>query len=341
MFKDVDFTEIDVDLLILNFATRLLTMVTDKDALIRVALDTIADFSQSDRVAIITTRKGGKTLKVEGVFSDRRAKIQTASFPIEEAPFSSLITREINKPYIICNNREIPVPEFSKANRQKECLCMPIVATDGRRLGVTVIELGEKDKLQLENMQYLHILMTYLAIALENALLFALVLMDSLTGVYVRRYYDIRINEELARLKRKSGSVAVVIFDLDNFKNINDRFGHASGDLVLREFAEILKDNLRKDIDIICRFGGEEFIAIMPGAKLDQAVNMSERIRKKCQSHIVYSGSKEVRFTVSGGVAVTDSEHLIPAEKLFEQVDTMLYQAKSGGRNRIEAWKET
>ncbi len=340
MFKDSDFTEIDVNLMVLNFATRLLTLVTDKEALICVALETIADFSQSDKVAILTTREEGKTLKVEGLLSDRVPEIRKESLSLEKTPFSSLIDRKTNQPYIICNTSDIPVSEFYNTSQPKECLCMPIAATDGRRLGVTVIEMNEKDQMQLEDMQYMHIIMTYVAIALENVLLFSLVLVDGLTRLYVRQYYDVRVNEELARLQRRPGCVAVVMFDLDNFKTINDQFGHAAGDAVLKTFAGLLKENLRKDIDIICRYGGEEFIAIMPGAELEEAVNMSERIREKCHEHAVLNGENEIRYTVSGGVAATDSKHLISAEKLFGQVDAMLYRAKQAGRNRIEVWKE-
>lgn len=341
MFEEIDFSETDVNLLILNFATRLLTLVTDKDALICAALETIADFSQSGRVAILTSRKAGETLKVEGVFSDRRAKIRTESLPTETTPFSGLIAGAMEKPYMICKSSEIPVSEFAGTDRRKDCLCMPIVATDRRILGVAVIELDKKINVQIADMQYMYILITYLAIALENIRLFGLVLIDGLTGIYVRRYYDIRINEELARLKRASGSVAVVLFDLDNFKDVNDRFGHAAGDVVLREFAGLLENNLRKGVDVVCRFGGEEFIAILPGAGLEQAVIMSERIREKCQNHVVRCGDDKIRFTVSGGVAATDSGRLISGEQLFERIDAMLYRAKRGGRNRIDAWKET
>jgi diguanylate cyclase (GGDEF)-like protein len=214
-----------------------------------------------------------------------------------------------------------------------------MVSSDFRSVGVVTIEVTEEQQLSFEIMQDLRMLTTVLAISLEHAALFDQVLKDGLTGVYVRKYGETRLTEELARIRRYPGSVAVIFFDIDRFKDINDSLGHQVGDQALREFAQIIQVCLRQDIDLVCRYGGDEFIVIVPNATPDETREIAERIRRECLKRFSLEPFTKVPVSVTGGVAVSDHQTPLSTEELLKRADDMLYRAKRAGRNRIEVWK--
>jgi len=163
---------------------------------------------------------------------------------------------------------------------------------------------------------------------------------DPLTGVFNRRYLDRRLREEIARARRHGLPLSVLLFDIDHFKNINDRHGHQAGDQVLASFAMLVKEQLR-DPDILARYGGEEFMVITPQTPHQGAVDLAERVRMRIESNgfsvsNVQSGTLEIRLTCSIGVASLGGE-LDGAEKLVHSADEHLYRAKREGRNRVNA----
>jgi len=159
---------------------------------------------------------------------------------------------------------------------------------------------------------------------------------DPLTGLHNRAYVDDALDREFARASRNGGELAVLMLDLDHFKQVNDRFGHPMGDKVLVRAAELIRSNLRST-DIAGRFGGEEFIVILvnPGA-IDGARTFAERLRGSLEHEDFYSPDRQ-RFTVttSVGIALIDEHHAQVAE-LVAAADAALYRAKSRGRNRVE-----
>lgn len=155
---------------------------------------------------------------------------------------------------------------------------------------------------------------------------------DPLTGLHNRRFFDIH----LARAASAAESFAVALFDIDHFKRVNDGFGHDAGDAVLREFARRLKAAVRAS-DLACRFGGEEFAVLMPGADADTAAAVAERIRQAvCDAPFRVPG-EQLTVTVSAGVAVAAGAASTPEprEALLKRADAALYEAKRAGRNRI------
>ena len=160
-------------------------------------------------------------------------------------------------------------------------------------------------------------------------------LTDSLTGLYNRRYLDGHLQTLLERAMSRRRPLSVMITDLDRFKLINDSFGHDCGDEVLREFAERLRSNLRA-IDLACRFGGEEFVVVMPDTEAAVAGRVAERIRAEIARTPFLAGGSSLEVTVSVGVSSlgkgTDT-----VAKLMKRADMALYEAKSGGRNRVVA----
>ena len=156
---------------------------------------------------------------------------------------------------------------------------------------------------------------------------------DPLTSVANRRAFDLAINRQILRCQNDQRTGCVALFDLDHFKLINDRFGHQSGDLVLRAFSDVLTSALRTS-DVVARYGGEEFVAILDGLTIDQAEFVCERVRGSFAAiACTATDGRIMRATVSVGIA------LIPpgfsAEEVVRIADRALYRAKASGRNRL------
>ncbi|MBK8750758.1 MAG: diguanylate cyclase [Candidatus Competibacteraceae bacterium] len=157
---------------------------------------------------------------------------------------------------------------------------------------------------------------------------------DSLTELSNRRHFLAQMTQELVRFKRYARPVALLMFDLDHFKRVNDQHGHAAGDDVLRHFSAVARQMLRQ-VDLLGRLGGEEFAALLPGTDFDGAQQLAERLRRRVAESPVTTAGGVIRVTVSIGVtlfAMTDSA----ADAILGRADRALYRAKSQGRNRVE-----
>ncbi|MBK9780051.1 MAG: GGDEF domain-containing protein [Anaerolineales bacterium] len=156
---------------------------------------------------------------------------------------------------------------------------------------------------------------------------------DPLTGVFNRRYFAEALDNETARAKRENSPFSLVVLDVDHFKKVNDTYGHKCGDLVLQTLAKFLQENTRRS-DIVCRFGGEEFVLLMPDAPLEDAYERAELFRKKFEGMVnMYEGT-EIRATFSAGVA-SFPVHADSGETLLGLADQALYASKAEGRNRV------
>lgn len=158
---------------------------------------------------------------------------------------------------------------------------------------------------------------------------------DALTGIYNRGEIIEALNRERDRQARDSGSFGVIIADLDHFKRVNDTYGHAAGDAVLREATVRMKASVRS-YDFIGRYGGEEFLLVVPSSDAAGTLALAERIRQSMQSSPVSTDAGEIQVTISLGVAA--STHACPfgTQELLLRADQALYRAKESGRNRVE-----
>jgi len=158
---------------------------------------------------------------------------------------------------------------------------------------------------------------------------------DPVSGVFNRRYLQVRLGEELQRSRRHEIPLALLLIDIDDFKIVNDSYGHLAGDLVLRDVAEILRRSVRV-FDVCARFGGEEFVIIMPGSTAESAMRIAERIRERIESyHPADRLLASIRITVSVGLTVSDADTTV--SQLLAQADGALYAAKHAGKNRIRS----
>lgn len=159
-------------------------------------------------------------------------------------------------------------------------------------------------------------------------------LRDALTGLPNRRAYDERVAQEQARFRRFAEPLALLVLDVDDFKKINDTFGHKAGDKALKMIATLLRERLRVT-DFIARFGGEEFVLLLTGAAFDDALKVADAMRIAVEQGGLHASGQPVNVTVSGGLAVFSEGDT--AEGVFERADQALYKAKGQGKNRIVA----
>jgi diguanylate cyclase (GGDEF)-like protein len=158
---------------------------------------------------------------------------------------------------------------------------------------------------------------------------------DPLTGCFNRRYMDEHLAEELARWLRYPCELSVVMCDMDHFKRVNDQHGHQAGDRVLVAVAKILQDGLRQQIDWVARFGGEEFLLVLPQTSLNDAVLIAERIRQAVENGAIHVDGSDLRISASFGVTTCRTHQPESVDTLLARADGYLYQAKDAGRNRV------
>jgi diguanylate cyclase (GGDEF)-like protein len=157
---------------------------------------------------------------------------------------------------------------------------------------------------------------------------------DALTGLDNRRQLEERIDEMFEHAKRLNEPFACVMCDLDRFKSVNDTYGHQAGDAVLKQLAKILRNEVR-EIDRAGRYGGEEFLLLLPGTVLDAAVTFAERVRKQIEGHTFTFDSTTIRRTASFGVSAWPHPRIAHCDGLVRAADDALYVAKETGRNRV------
>ncbi len=157
---------------------------------------------------------------------------------------------------------------------------------------------------------------------------------DALTGLYNYRYFSELLEQEVERARRSGLPLALVMVDLDHFKRVNDHWGHEAGNKALKTVAEILHMGVRR-IDVVCRYGGEEMVIVLPGAHLSRAKQVAERLRDSIEHCPVEWEGGSFSLTASFGVAVFPGADVADAPGLIDLADRMLYLAKSEGRNRV------
>ncbi len=220
-------------------------------------------------------------------------------------------------------------------NSLQHAVYIPLVAKD-TELGVMCLEdrLDGAD-FDSEDESLFQSLGAQVALTVNNAQLYAMAVTDGLTGLYVRRYFDIRMDEEFEQAKRYKRNFAMLMFDIDHFKKFNDTHGHQTGDNVLKQFADLLAENTRRS-DVCCRYGGEEMTVILPETGIEEASQLAEKLRQLIEDKVFMGAEKqELHVTSSIGVAEFSDSFKGPGE-IVKAADEALYRAKEGGRNRVE-----
>jgi two-component system cell cycle response regulator len=157
---------------------------------------------------------------------------------------------------------------------------------------------------------------------------------DALTGLFNYRHFSELLGQEVERSQRCGLPLALIMMDLDFFKRVNDQWGHEVGNQVLIQVADILRAGVRR-IDVVCRYGGEEMVIILPGTMLSRAIEVAQRLREEIAAAHIAVAADALRITASFGVAGYPGADALDAQGLIAAADAYLYQAKNAGRNRV------
>ena len=225
------------------------------------------------------------------------------------------------------------VPMFAETRSK---VCIPLVSF-GQPLGVMTLDSAVPDSFDPADTRALESVADICATGVQNAYYVErvrqLAYIDGLTGIFNRRFFELRIGEELERARRYNGSLAVIMVDIDHFKRLNDEFGHLLGDEVLRQVSSVFSQQLRK-VDVVCRYGGEEFALLLPQTTMEQALGVADKLRREIAAWQFPGVPRPV--TISAGTAAFPI-HGTTRDEVVKAADAALYAAKQAGRNCVRS----
>ncbi len=252
----------------------------------------------------------------------------------------AVVVEDVSQDPLMADVREVMMPlEF------RSLLVVPINLR-ARVVGTLVLRVARStSSFTARELQLCQLIGELAAIALQNAHLFEslelanlnleqLTLIDDLTQVYNRRFLFRKLEEEVERAKWYGQPVCCIMLDVDDFKEVNDRYGHAQGDVILRELAGVIQDVIRRG-DVLARYGGEEFVLVLPQTEGDGARTEAERIRRKIRGHPFPGIEPLLPLTVSMGIASYPSGSITEASDLLKLADRAMYASKRAGKDGI------
>ncbi len=243
---------------------------------------------------------------------------------------------------VICNDthtdKRFKTYRFQEMDaRIYNILCIPL-KVDDRVLGVISLD-NKPEGFADADLEIIQHLANQVAIAIQNAELYERSITDGLTSLFIRRYFEDVLEQEIKRSQRLKTSTALLMFDIDHFKRFNDTYGHQVGDWVIQKVAHVAKQSIRDGVDMAARYGGEEFAIVMPETDLEGAYQVGERLRKEIEDSFVYHEGHKLKITVSLGCAVFPAQASLK-EELIQYADLALYASKHKGRNCTTAYRD-
>ena len=232
-------------------------------------------------------------------------------------------------------NESIELTEIDRIIFGTSFVVVPILS-QGDFLGLVHLSAADNlERFTARDIRLIKVFAIQLGAAVKNAQLYEQAITDGMTKLYLHRYFKQRLSDEIKRAARFKRNVAMIMVDIDHFKNLNDTYGHQTGDEVLKHVAAILRRAVRTH-DLPARYGGEEFALVLPETDMEGAVAVAERIRRNIENEVIEYGGNLIKKTASFGVAVFP-ECADDMDSLIKAADVALYYSKEHGRNRVTA----
>lgn len=217
-------------------------------------------------------------------------------------------------------------------HRIRNLISVPLKVKDRVTGVVNIVNKMSEEGFNADDQRLMEALAHQAAMAVEHARLYELAITDGLTKLFIHRYFQARLDEEIMRAKRYHTTVSLVLFDIDHFKKFNDTYGHQQGDIVLIETAKLMKLAVRDTVDIPARYGGEEFVLILPETDAKGAQLVAERLRKTIEAYDFPGQGKALKVTISLGIS-SFPDHASTKQVMIKKADIALYACKEKGRN--------
>lgn len=311
-----------------------ITSTIEINDLIKIVLDLLENVLHTDRAYLVVFHQGKSSSSTLSI----RRNGEIEHYPLElleewtdvedDEKFLSLIIQEIHQTFS-------QLGEAHSSETNDGLALKTFLKSKGRKIGALVAYKEQRADISRIDMRLFDSLAKSLSMALYNSILYEMAITDSLTGLYTRRFFEDFLEAEIERQKRVKGSLSLIFIDIDHFKQINDQFGHSTGDLALKKVASMIRKSIRR-MDIASRFGGDEFAVILPGSSASDSREVARRL-------IVYlngegkngeKGQLPVSISLSIGLASYphDGEDV---SQFIQKADEAMYIAKTGERGKI------
>jgi two-component system cell cycle response regulator len=328
---------------VLHKASQGLGAAQDEPAVLEAALSAAAEIAPYDFAAVTCYDAESRTHSVRRAVGERAHELHNLSFRDNTSLTAMAVKNRHYLPYrgeLDAASQVVYTRKHSLSGMQS-LIILPLVVRD-TAIGTLALAAARRDAFGSNVRPTLTVLANQLAVALSNAAsvkrLEELATTDGLTGCFNKRYFNEQLRAKLSAAERFERKLSLVITDIDHFKGVNDTYGHAAGDAVIRELGAILI-RLKRETDVVARFGGEEFCILCEETGAEGAMQLAERVREELAATSFETELGKLQVTCSLGVA-TYPEHAKTREALFEGADRALYRAKHGGRNRVDLAEE-
>ncbi len=342
LFENSETTKNELDHKVFNLMTlqqsgKVLSSTLDLNELINISIDMFLETVWSNKGILMLFSDDRPELEVKAFKG--MGKEEVLELKKDPAETWAMTTIEKEKKPILAQElaSKSSYQSYSTINRNLPFAVYIPMLKEGELYGV--VKVGPKingEPFTENDLEFFATLSSQAVIAFENARLYSLAITDSITKLYVHRYFQLRLDEEVARSRRYNSTISLLMCDIDHFKSINDNYGHQQGDLILKEISKILRKNVR-NTDIAARYGGEEFAIILPETTQADAKIVAERIRRDVSQFefaSIIPGQPPLKCSISIGVAGfplnADNK-----DQLIQKADSSLYRAKDMGRNKV------
>ena len=322
---------------VLQEITQIIIGILDVKELLATALDLVSEALEADRGFIILydAQQGSLRSMIPRHFDREDNSACEYDFTFSQTIAKSCFE---NKKIIVLEDALLD-DRFSSAHSImassiRSVVCIPLQR--GKEVtGVIYLDhLSRPGIFDEHHADFLYAFSAQTAMALENARLYTQAVTDPLTGLYNRKFINERIFEEMVRSRRYNRDCSLIMLDIDHFKRVNDTFGHGVGDRVIERVADLLREIARAS-DVVARYGGEEFLMLLTETDAEGARSFAERVRKSIEESTIVSGKKEIKVTISSGVACYRDTFQNKLAAFVAETDRALYRAKKAGRNRV------
>jgi len=299
------------------------------DELKVVVVDLLFEMLNCDQCIVITPTMAKNTFEL--IIKEKGAPPVKSTIEYQDnETVPELQERRISDPFKRWVAQDLTTPELSDNSLFAH---IPLVIRDVQ-LGIVIAVRNANNPFDDDSFHLLNVIKEHLAVAFENARLYTMAITDELTRLFTVRHFQIQMEIQMSRYVRYGQKYSVLMMDIDKFKSVNDTYGHPAGDVVLREVALVIKDSLR-DLDVPCRYGGEEFAVILPETTEKALLLVAERIRNNVEKKIIDLGEGlTISITISIGCA-SCPQNGIATMDIMAAADKALYRAKETGRNKV------
>jgi len=313
----------------------------EKRRVLRTLIDKTMQLLDCDKCNILLVDFDSNQLKYE-ITSNEDEMEKLRRFNLEMGEGVAGTVWKVGKPFLSDDpNKDLrlmPNLEIFSGYNLKSIMAIPLVV-NGKVIGVMeALNKRNESAFDYFDMEVLQHLAIQAGIAIENAALYESGITDGMTQLYLHKYFQLRLKEHIRAAERYDYQLSLIIFDIDHFKLFNDQYGHQIGDQVLIKVAQVIKTQSR-NVDIPCRYGGEEFCVILPHTNAKGAMAFGERIRKIIEKINIHYENQVIHITISGGISSKQEHGVISPEDMIKKADQALYSSKENGRNRNTIFK--